>query len=154
MDVPSARQARNAARSARHERSVVAVPSDGVSRLAATGRSGFREQIDGLGWSRANLCIGTRDPRDYALFRYPGGRQAPIFRQESEGGIRRRMRKQPGGESGWRWWQDMEPSIRAAGTYGVRFDGPQHGLGNGGCCEGGDPAGALLGAAARNDQYE
>jgi hypothetical protein len=36
----------------------------------------------------------------------------------------------------------------------VLFDGPQHGLGNGGCCEGGDPAGALLGAAARNNQHE
>jgi len=30
----------------------------------------------------------------------PADRQAPIFRQEREGGIRRRMRKQPGGESG------------------------------------------------------
>jgi hypothetical protein len=39
---------------------------NGVSRLAATGRSGFRQQIDGLGWPRASLCIGTRDPRDYA----------------------------------------------------------------------------------------
>ena len=39
---------------------------NGDSRLAATGRSGFREQIDGLGWSRANLCIDTRDPRDEA----------------------------------------------------------------------------------------
>jgi hypothetical protein len=71
---------------------------NGDSRLAATGRSGVREQIDGLGWQRATLCIGNRDPRDYALFCHPGGRQAPIFRQESEGGIRRRMRKQPGGE--------------------------------------------------------
>ena len=39
---------------------------NGDSRLAATGSSGFREQIDGLGWSRANLCIDTRDPRDEA----------------------------------------------------------------------------------------
>ena len=37
------------------------------------------------------------------VFRGLGDRQAPIFRQESEGGIRRRMRRQPGGESGWRW---------------------------------------------------
>jgi hypothetical protein len=37
---------------------------NGVSSLAATCRSGFREQIDGLGWPRANLCIDTRDPRD------------------------------------------------------------------------------------------
>ena len=154
MDVPSAWWARNAARSARHERSVVAVPSDGVSRLAATGRSGIREQIDGLGWPRASLCIDTGDPRDYALFRHPGGRQAPIFRQESEGGIRRRMRKQPGGESGRRWCLGMGPSVRAAGTYGARFGGPHHGLGNGGCCEVGKAAGELFDAAARDDQHE
>jgi hypothetical protein len=43
----------------------------GVSRLAATGRSGFRRQIDGTGWPRATLvCIddtqdhGARVPRD------------------------------------------------------------------------------------------
>jgi hypothetical protein len=39
---------------------------NGDSRLAATDRSGFREQIDGLGWPRANVCIDTRDPRDEA----------------------------------------------------------------------------------------
>ena len=39
---------------------------NGVARLAATDRSGFRRQIDGLGWLRASLCINTRDPRDYA----------------------------------------------------------------------------------------
>jgi hypothetical protein len=39
---------------------------NGVARLAATDRSGFREQIDGLGWPRANVCIDTRDPRDEA----------------------------------------------------------------------------------------
>ena len=37
---------------------------NGDSRLAAIGRSGFREQIDGLGWPRASLCIDTGDPRD------------------------------------------------------------------------------------------
>ena len=36
---------------------------NGVSRLAATGRSGFRQEIDGLGWLHANLCIDTPDPR-------------------------------------------------------------------------------------------
>jgi hypothetical protein len=39
---------------------------NGVSRLAATGRSGIREQIDGLGWPREILCINTRDLRDNA----------------------------------------------------------------------------------------
>ena len=39
---------------------------NGVSRLAATGRSGFRQQIDGLGWPRASLCINTGDPREEA----------------------------------------------------------------------------------------
>ena len=39
---------------------------NGDSRLAATGRSGFREQIDGLGWPHASLCIYTGDPREEA----------------------------------------------------------------------------------------
>jgi hypothetical protein len=39
---------------------------NGDSRLAATGRSGFREQIDGLGWPHASLCIHTGDPREEA----------------------------------------------------------------------------------------
>ena len=84
---------------------------NGDSRLAATCRSGFRQQIDGLGWPRANLCIGTRDPRDEGVFRGPADRQAPIFRQESEGGTRRRMRKQPGGESGRHSCMGMGPSV-------------------------------------------
>ncbi len=87
------------------------------------------------------------------VFRGPDGRQAPIFRQELEGGIRRRMRKQPGAESGRRWSLDMEPTVRATGTYGARFGGPHHGLGNGGCCEVGEPAGVLFDAAARDDQH-
>jgi hypothetical protein len=39
---------------------------NGDSRLAAIGRSGFREQIDGLGWPRGSLCIDTGDPREEA----------------------------------------------------------------------------------------
>ena len=39
---------------------------NGDSRLAAIGRSGFREQIDGLGWPRANIYINTGDPREEA----------------------------------------------------------------------------------------
>ena len=39
---------------------------NGDSRLAATGRSGFRQQIDGLGWLRVILYIGIRDLRDEA----------------------------------------------------------------------------------------
>jgi hypothetical protein len=39
---------------------------NGDSRLAATGRSEFRQQIDGLGWPRASLCIDNGDPRDEA----------------------------------------------------------------------------------------
>ena len=39
---------------------------NGVPRLAATGRSGIREQIDGLGWPRASLCINTGNPREEA----------------------------------------------------------------------------------------
>ena len=39
---------------------------NGVSSLAATCRSGIRQQIDGLGWPRETLCINTRDLRDNA----------------------------------------------------------------------------------------
>jgi hypothetical protein len=39
---------------------------NGDSSLAATCRSGFRQQIDGVGWPRATTCIDTRDPRDEA----------------------------------------------------------------------------------------
>jgi hypothetical protein len=39
---------------------------DGVSRLAATGRSGLRQQIDGIGRPRATLYIATQEPRDDA----------------------------------------------------------------------------------------
>ena len=39
---------------------------NGVSRLAATGRAGIRQQIDGLGGPRASLCIETQDPREEA----------------------------------------------------------------------------------------
>jgi hypothetical protein len=42
------------------------VRQNGVSRLAATCRSGIRRQIDGLGWPREILCINPRDPRDEA----------------------------------------------------------------------------------------
>ncbi len=84
----------------------------------------------------------------------PADRQAPIFRQESEGKIRRRMRRQPGGESGRCWFLGMEPSVRAAGTHGARLGGPHHGLGNGGCCEVGKAAGELFDAATRDDQHE
>ena len=87
------------------------------------------------------------------VIRGPGDRQVPIFRQESEGGVRRRIRRQPGGESGWRWCLGIEPSGRAAGMHGARFDGSHRGLGNGGCCEVGEPAGVLFDAAARDDQH-
>ena len=149
----SAWWAQNAARSARHERSVVAVPSDGVSRLAATGRSGFREQIDGLGWLRAPLHRHSRSARRGACSA-GGGRQAPIFRQESEGGIRRRMRRQPGGESGWRCCLGMEPSGRAAGTHGARFEGSHHALGTADAAKWVKRAEALFDAAARDDQHK
>jgi len=127
---------------------------NGASRLAAIGRSGFREQIDGLGWPRASLCINTGDPREEARVPRRADKQAPMFRQESEGGIRRRMRRQPGGKSGRRWYLGIKPSGRAAGTCGARLGSSHHGLANGGYCEVGKEAGALFDAAARDDQHE
>ena len=126
---------------------------NGVSRLAATGRSGFRQQIDGLGGCVQADASTLEIRATRQVLGGPDDRQAPIFRKESEGGIRRRMRRQPGGESGWRWSLGMGPSGRAAGTYGARFDGSHRGLGNGGCCEVGEPAGELFDAAARDDQH-
>ena len=64
------------------------------------------------------------------------------------------MRKQPGGESGQHWYMGIESSVRATGTYGARLGGSHHGLGNGGCCEVGEPAEALFDAAARDDQHK
>jgi hypothetical protein len=69
---------------------------NGVSRLAATGRSGFRQQIEGLGWPRANLCIDTRDPRD----------EAPVPRAGSPAGP-----DIPPGERRW----DSEANTETAG---------------------------------------
>jgi hypothetical protein len=88
------------------------------SRLAATGRSGFRKQIDGLGWPRANLCIDTRDPRDEARVPragWPAGPDIPRGEQrwDSEAnaeaaGRRERMALVSGygtvGPSSWRVW--------------------------------------------------
>ena len=67
----------------------------------------------------------------------------------SLGGIRRRMRRQPGGESGRHRCLGMGPSVRAAGTYGARLDGPHHGPGNDGCCKVGAPAQGLRGQSAQ-----
>jgi hypothetical protein len=90
------------------------------------------------------------------VFRGPDDRQAPIFRNlkesELEGGIRRRIRRQPGGEStalmngyiavessSWCVWRAIGRLAPRPSTMGTLS----------GCCEGGDPAGlgALLGAA-------
>jgi hypothetical protein len=65
---------------------------NGDSRLAAIGRSGFRQQIDGLA-GRVRTYASTLEIRaKRRVIRGPADRQAPIFRQEREGGIRRRMR--------------------------------------------------------------
>ncbi len=54
----------------------------------------------------------------------------------------------------WVWCLGNEPSGRAAGTYGARLGGQHHGLGNGGCCEVGEPAGVRFDATTRKDQHE
>jgi hypothetical protein len=71
----------------------------GVSRLAATDGAGIRRQIDGIRGGvrhcastlkiRATTRVSTLKIRATTrVFRGPSDRQAPIFRQESEGGIR------------------------------------------------------------------
>ena len=126
---------------------------NGVARLAATDRSGFCRST-GLAScvqyyaSVFEICATRR------VFRGPGDRQAPIFRPESEGGIRRRVRRQPGGESGRDWCMDVGPPVRAAATQGTRLGGSHHGLGNGGCCKVGEPAEESFAATARDNQHE
>jgi hypothetical protein len=115
MDVPKAWQARNTTRLARHERSVVAVPSEGrLSPCSDRSLGVSTAQIDGLGWPRAISASTLEIRAKMRVFRGPDDRQAPIFRQESEGGIRRRIRKQPGGESGRHWCLGMEPSVASS----------------------------------------
>ena len=84
----------------------------------------------------------------------PADRQAPIFRQKREGGIRRRMRKQPGAESGQHSCMGMVPSVRAFGMYGARLGGSRHTCGNGGCCKRGAPAQGLRGQSAQPSRHK
>jgi hypothetical protein len=91
---------------------------NGVSRLAATCRSGIRQQIDGLGWPRETLCINTRDLRDNARVPpsgWPAGPDIPPGerRWDSEAnaetaGRRERMALVSGygtvGPSSWHVW--------------------------------------------------
>ena len=126
---------------------------DGVSRLAATCRSGIRQQIDGLGWPRETLCINTRDLRDNARVPPSGWPAGPDIPPGERRWGSEANSEAAGGKSGWRWSLGMGPSGRAAGTYGARFDGSHRGPGNGGCCEVGKAAGVLFDAAARDDQH-
>ena len=61
------------------------------SRLAATGRSGFRQQIDGWAGRERHYASKLEIRATRQAFRGPVDRQAPIFRQESEGGIRTKL---------------------------------------------------------------
>jgi hypothetical protein len=145
MNVPNAWQPRNAARSARDKRSVVAFPSE-RRRSPRSDRS--------LGFSPA-------DRRDWLaacniMHRYPrfARRGACSAGRVSEVGIRRRVRRQPGGQSGRDWCMDVGPPVRAAATQGTRLGGSHHGLGHGGCCKVGEPTEESFGATARDDQHE
>ena len=55
-------------RQARRGMSAASSPfrQNGDSRLAATGRTAFRQQIDRLGWPHASINVNTGDPRDEA----------------------------------------------------------------------------------------
>ena len=92
--------ARNTARSAqaartqRRRRSVRTVSSS----LAATESLGVSPQT--ADWLAVSIvCITREDPRDESRVRRPGDRHAPMIRQESEGGISRRVRRQPGADA-------------------------------------------------------
>ena len=69
-------------------------PPNGVSRLAATDGAVFRQQLEGVSWPRATFCIVDQDPR---ALHGPSDQQAPVFRQGSEGGTTRRVRRHAAG---------------------------------------------------------
>ena len=154
MDVPNARQPRNGARSARHERSVFAFPSErrlsprsdrslGVSR--ADRRTGlaackpihqhWRSARRGASW--AGRLTGR--PR-YSARRAKGDSEA----NAEAAGRRERMALLSGygtvGLSSWHVWS----------TIGWLPPRPW----NGGCYEVGEPARVLFDAAARDDQHK
>jgi hypothetical protein len=69
------------------------------------------------------------------------------------------MRRQPGGESGQHtvWNRRTEQLARRERDWAaLRLTrcAQRHGLGNGGCCEEGEPAEASFDATARDDQHE
>ncbi len=104
---------------------------NGDSHLAETGRSGFRKQIDGLGWPRAHLCIDTssRSARRGACSagRVTGRPRNSAWRAKvgfgGECGGSRAARAD--GAVVWAW----DRRGRAAGLYGARFEGSHHALG-------------------------
>ncbi len=70
---------------------------NGVSRLAATGRSGFASRSTGLAGHVRDYASSLEIQMTMRVFR---GRVTgrPRLRQESEGGISRRVGRQPGGQ--------------------------------------------------------
>jgi hypothetical protein len=79
----------------------VAFPSERRLSPRSDRSLGIRQQIDGLGWRRETLCIGTRDPRDEARVppsgwpagpdRPPGGRSWDSEADSEAAGRRERM---------------------------------------------------------------
>ena len=85
---------------------------NGDSRLAATDRSGFRRQIDGLGWLRATLCISVRDPRDYARVPRAGWPAGPDIPPGE-----RRWDSEANAEAAWR--RERTALMHGYGTIGL-----------------------------------
>jgi hypothetical protein len=127
----------------------------GDSRLAATGRSGFRQRRS-TGWA-GRVQYQHRHSRSARRCACSAGRMTGRPRYSA-----RRAKVGFGGEFGsnraaradgtgvWVWNRQS----RAAGTHGARFGGSHRGLGNGGCCEVGEAAGLLFDATARNNYHE
>jgi hypothetical protein len=120
-----------------------------VSSLAATDRSGFRQQIS-VGWP-CDVCMISQDPRDESLFRGQRAWQAPRFLQESEDGIRRRRRRQTArifrhmaaGPSSLHSRERGALRRNVQSGQGARLGGSQHCLGQEHCL-----------TPTRNDQQE
>ena len=162
MDVPNAYGSRNAARSARHEQSVVAFPSE--RRLSPrSDRSLGVSRADRRAWLAAwkPMHRHSRSARQCAC---SAGRLTGRPRYSA-----RRVKVGFGGECGgsraaradgavvWAWKRRaeqlarMERDLMAHTTALGTADAAKW---VGGCCEVGEPAGALFNAIARDNQHE
>ena len=118
---------------------------NGVSSLIPTDRSGFCEQIDGIGSPRAIVCIDTQDPRRraWSAGRDYSARRAKVGFGGEFGGSRK---ARADGTDVWVWSHRSEQLARTERDWAAS--------GTADAAKWGEPAGELFDAAARNDQHQ